>query len=188
MSKAFVKESDSEADLPYEPPAIPAGIKNYMTPQGHRQMQDELHQLLRVERTKVVEAVTWAAGNGDRSENGDYIYGKRRLREIDRCIRFLSTRLESAEVVDPTQQKKLDQVFFGASVTYANERGNVKTITIVGIDETDLSRGQVSWVSPVARALMKARQGDIVEVRAPSGVEHIEVLEIRYGGVRGETQ
>ena len=137
---------------------------------------------MRVERPKVVVAV----GNGDRSENGDYIYGKRRLREIDRCIRFLSTRLESAEVVDPTQQKKLDQVFFGASVTYANERGNVKTITIVGVDEADFSRGQVSWVSPVARALMKAHQGDIVEVRAPSGLEHIEVLEIRYGGVRGE--
>jgi transcription elongation factor GreB len=132
-------------------------------------MQDELHQLLRVERLKVVEAVTWAAGNGDRSENGDYIYGKCRLREIDRRIRFLSARLESAEVVDPKQQKKLDQVFFGASVTYANERENVKTTTIVGIDEADLSRGQVSWVSPVARALMKAREGDIVEVRAPSG-------------------
>ena len=162
MSKAFVKDSDSEADLPYEPPALPGGIKNYMTPRGHRQMQDELHQLLRVERPKVVETVAWAAGNGDRSENGDYIYGKRRLREIDRRIRFLSTRLESAEVVDPKQQKKLDQVIFGASVTYANERGYVKTITIVGIDEADLSRGQVSWVSPVARALMKAQEGDIV--------------------------
>ena len=142
---------------------------------------------LRVERPKVVEAVTWAARNGDRSENGDCIYGKR-LREIDRRSRFLSTRLESAEVVDPKQQKKLDQVFFGASVTYANERGNVKTITIVGIDEADLSRGQVSWVSPVARALMKAHEGDIVDVHAPSGVEQIEVLEIRYGGARGETQ
>ena len=174
MSKAFVKEPDSESDLPYEPPAIPAGIKNYMTPQGHRHMKDELHQLLRVERPKVVETVAWAAGNGDRSENGDYIYGKRRLREIDRRIRFLSTRLESAEVVDPKQQKKLDQVFFGASVTYADGRGNVKTIRIVGIDEADLSHGQVSWVSPVARA--------------PSGVEQIEVLEIRYGGARGETE
>src|SRR6516165_1965971 len=151
MSKAFVKEPDNEADLPYEPPAIPAGIKNYMTAQGHRHMQDELHQLLRVERPKVVETVAWAAGNGDRSENGDYIYGKLRLREIDRRIRFLSTRLESAEVVDPKQQKKLDQVFFGATVTYADGRGNIKTIAIVGIDEADLSRGQVSWVSPVAR-------------------------------------
>ena len=151
-------------------------------------MQDELHQLLRVERLKVVKAVTWAVGNGNRSENGNYIYGKCHLREIDRRIRFLSTRLESAEVVDPKQQKKLDQVFFGASVTYANERGNVKTITIVGIDEADLSRGQVGWVSPVARALMKAHQGDIVEVRAPSGVEHIELLETRYGGIRGDTE
>ena len=188
MSKAFVKDLDSEADLPYEPPALPAGIKNYMTPQGHRQMRDELHQLLRVERPKVVETVAWAAGNGDRSENGDYVYGRRRLHEIDRRIRFLSTRLESAQVVDPTQQKKLDQVFFGATVTYADGRGNVKTITIVGIDEADLGRGQVSWVSPVARALMKAREGDIVDVRAPSGVEQIEVLEICYGGARGEAE
>ena len=176
-----------ERPAQHEPPVIPAGIKNYMTLQSHRHMQDELHQLLRVERPKVVETVAWAAGNGDRSENGDYIYGKRRLREIDRRIRFLSTRLESAEVVDPKQQKKLDQVFFGASVTYADGRGNVKTIRIVGIDEADLSRGQVSWVSPVARALMKAREGDTVEVRAPSGMEQIEVLEIRYGGARGET-
>jgi len=187
MSKAFVKDPDNEVDPPYEPPAIPTGIKNYMTPQGHRHMQDELHQLLRVERQKMVETVAWAAGNGDRSENGDYIYGKRRLREIDRRIRFLSKRLESAEVVDPKQQKKLDQIFFGATVTYADGRGNAKTITIVGIDEADLSRGQVSWQSPVARALMKAHEGDIVDVRAPSGVEEIEVLEIRYGDVRGET-
>ena len=188
MSKAFVKEPDHEADLPYEPPAIPAGIKNYMTPRGHRHMQDELHQLLQVDRPKVVETVAWAAGNGDRSENGDYIYGKYRLREINRRIRFLSRRLESAEVVDPKQQKKLDQVFFGATVTYADGRGTEKTITIVGIDEADLSRGQVSWVSPVARALMKAREGDIVDVRAPSGVEQIEVLEIRYVGARGEAE
>src|SRR5271170_643966 len=123
MSKAFVKESDDEADLPDEPPAVPVDFKNYMTPQGYRQMQDELRQLLRVERPKVVETVAWAAGNGDRSENGDYIYGKRRLREIDRRIRFLTKRLESAEVVDPTQQKNRDRVFFGATVTYANEEG-----------------------------------------------------------------
>src|SRR5215468_2591924 len=174
MSKAFVKEPDSEADLPYEPPAIPAGIKNYMTPQGYRHMQDELHQLLRVERPKVVETVAWAAGNGDRSENGDYIYGKHRLREVDRRIRFLSKRLERAEVVDPNQQKKLDQVFFGATVTYATGRVTEMTITIVGVDEADLDRGQVSWLSPVARALMKAHQGDIVELRAPAGVEQIE--------------
>jgi transcription elongation factor GreB len=136
----------------------------------------------------VVKTAAWAAGNGDRSENGDYIYGKLRLREIDRRIRFLSTRLESAEVVDPKQQKKLDQVFFGASVICANDRGNVKTVTIVGIDEADLSRGQVSWMSPVVRALMKAHEGDIVEVRAPSGVEQIEVLQIRYAGARGEAE
>ena len=188
MSKAFVKETDSEADLPYEPPAIPAGIKNYMTPQGYRHMQDELHQLLRVARPKVVDTVAWAAENGDRSENGDYIYGKLRLRQIDRRIRFLSTRLESAEVVNPIQQKKLDQVFFGATVTYADGRGNEKTITIVGIDEADLSRGQVSWVSPVARALMKAQEGDIVDVRAPSGVEQIEVLKVHYGVARGQSE
>jgi transcription elongation factor GreB len=188
MSKAFAKEPDSEADLPYEPPVIPAGIKNNMTPQGHRHMQDELHHLLRVERPKVMETAAWAAANGDRSENGGYIYGKRRLREIDRRIRLLSTGLESAEVVDPKQQKKLDQVFFGATVTYAEGRENEKTITIVGIDEADLSRGQVSWVSPVARALMRAHDGNIVDVRAPSGVEQIEVLEIRYGGARGETE
>jgi len=181
MSKAFVKETDDEADLPDERPAIPAGVKNYMTPEGHRLMQDELRQLLRVERPKVVETVAWAAGNGDRSENGDYIYGKRRLHEIDRRIRFLSRRLEVAEVVDPNQQKKRDQVFFGATVTYANGRGTEMTITIVGVDEADLDRGQVSWLSPVARALMKAYEGDIVELRAPAGVEQIEVLAIRYG-------
>jgi transcription elongation factor GreB len=180
MSKAFVRESEDEADLPDEPAAVPAGFKNYMTPQGHRYLQEELHQLLRVERPKVVETVAWAAGNGDRSENGDYIYGKRRLREIDRRIRFLSRRLEGAEVVDPQQQKRRDQVFFGATVTYAGEDGSETTVTIVGIDEADFARGQVSWVSPVARALMKAREGDIVELRAPAGVEQLEVLSIRY--------
>jgi transcription elongation factor GreB len=144
-------------------------------------MQDELRQLLRVERPKVVETVARAAGNGDRSENGDYIYGKRRLPEIDRRIRFLSKRLERAEVVDPNQQKKLDQVFFGATVTYATGRGTKMTITIVGVNEADLNCGQVSWLSPVARALMKAHQGDIVELRAPAGIEQIEVLAIRYG-------
>ena len=181
MSKAFVKETDDEADLPDERPAIPPGIKNYMTPEGHRHMQKELRQLLRVERPKMVETVAWAAGNGDRSENGDYIYGKRRLREIDRRIRFLSKRLEHAEVVDPNQQKKLDQVFFGATVTYATGRGTEMTVTIVGVDEADFDRGQVSWLSPIARALMKAREGDIVELHAPAGIEQIEVLAIRYG-------
>jgi transcription elongation factor GreB len=186
MSKAFVRESDEEEDRSEQSHAVPIGFKNYITPRGHRQLQEELRALLRVERPKVVDVVSWAAGNGDRSENGDYIYGKRRLREIDRRIRFLSKRLEIAEVVDPTQQKNLDQVFFGATVTYADERGTQKTITIIGVDQADLDRGQVSWVSPIARALMKARAGDIVEHRTPAGIQQIEVLDIRYSGCNAE--
>ncbi len=185
MSKAFVKETEDEADPPDEPAAIPIGVKNYMTPQGCRRLEDERRRLW-IERAQVVETVAWAAGNGDRSENGDYIYGKRRLHEIDRRIRFLTKRLEHAEVVDPRQQKNRDQVFFGATVTYANERGIEARVTIVGIDEADLARGQISWISPVARALMKARQGDLVELRAPSGTEEIEVLAIRYADADGE--
>jgi transcription elongation factor GreB len=188
MSKASVRESDEEEDRPEEPHVLPVGFKNYITPQGHRQLQEELRTLLRVERPKVVDVVSWAAGNGDRSENGDYIYGKRRLREIDRRIRFLSKRLEIAQVVDPTQQKNLDQVFFGATVTYAHERGTEITITIVGIDEADLDRGQVSWISPIARALMKAREGEILELRTPAGTQHIEVLDIRYGSSAADQQ
>ena len=180
MSKAFVKETDDEPEVIVEAPVIPAGVKNYMTPDGHRQMQQELRRLAREERPKVVEVVAWAAGNGDRSENGDYIYGKKRLREIDSRIRFLTKRLESAEVVDPRQQKNHNQVFFGATVTYADRRGAEKTVTIVGIDEADLDRRQVSWISPIARALMKAYEGDVVELRTPSGIEPIEVIEIRY--------
>jgi transcription elongation factor GreB len=184
MSKAFVKETAEEADAA-EPsdgaPALPRGVKNYMTPRGFRRLQDELRLLLREERPKVVETVAWAAGNGDRSENGDYIYGKRRLREIDRRLRFLTKRLESAEIVDPRRQVRRDQVFFGATVTFAGARGGETTVTIVGVDEADLARGEVSWLSPIARALLKAREGDIVELRAPSGSEMIEVLEIRYG-------
>ncbi|MGH7047824.1 MAG: transcription elongation factor GreB [Stellaceae bacterium] len=181
MSKAFVKEAEDGIDPPAdEAPALPAGFRNYMTPAGHRQLEEEQHRLLRIERPRVVETVAWAAGNGDRSENGDYIYGKQRLREIDRRIRFLTKRLESAEIVDPAQQKNRDQVFFGATVTYANERGAEITVTIVGIDEADLSRSQVSWVSPIARALIRAREGDTVELRAPSGIEEIEVVSIRY--------
>jgi transcription elongation factor GreB len=180
MSKAFVKETEDEPDATVEAPALPAGLKNYMTPGGHRRIQDELRTLMREERPKIVEVVAWAAGNGDRSENGDYIYGKKRLREIDNRIRFLTKRLEAAEVVDPRQQKNRDQVFFGATVTYADRRGTEKTVTIVGIDETDLDRGQVSWISPIARALMKAREGDVVELRTPGGIEPIEVIEIRY--------
>ena len=184
MSKAFVKERDGDEPddaVDVAAPAIPAGVKNYMTPEGYRRMQDELRRLARDERPKVVETVAWAAGNGDRSENGDYLYGKKRLREIDRRIRFLSKRLETALVVDPAAQKNRDQVFFGATVTYANGAGAEKTVTIVGIDEADLDQGRVSWISPVARALLKAQEGDLVELRTPSGIERIEVLEIRYG-------
>jgi transcription elongation factor GreB len=181
MSKAFVKETDDEAAEPADDaPAIPAGVKNYMTPAGHARMQQELRRLTREERPKTVEIVAWAAGNGDRSENGDYIYGKQRLREIDRRIRFLTKRLEAAEVVDPARQSRRDQVFFGATVTYADPQGSERTVTIVGIDEADLDHGQVSWISPIARALLKAHAGDVVELRTPTGSEPIEVLEIRY--------
>ena len=151
-----------------------------MTPTGFRRMQDELNELLRVERPNVVETVAWAAGNGDRSENGDYIYGKKRLREIDRRIRFLSRRLETAEIVDPARQQHLEQVFFGATVTYAEADGAERTVTLVGVDEADMARNQVSWRAPIARALMKARAGDTVELRTPAGLQPLEILEIRY--------
>ncbi len=180
MSKAFTKETDSEDDAPEEADTLPSGVKNYITPPGYQHLQDELRQLLRVERPKVVEVVAWAAGNGDRSENGDYIYGKRRLREIDRRIRFLTKRIEIAQVVDPAQQKNTDQVFFGATVTYADPAGVERTIRIVGIDEADLDKGCVSWISPIARALLKSREGDTVDLRTPHGVEQIEVVAIRY--------
>ncbi|WP_448206720.1 transcription elongation factor GreB [Azospirillum sp. sgz302134] len=184
MSKAFTRENDSAAnnadDEADDLPPLPKGTKNYMTPAGFQRMQEELRHLLRVERPKVVEVVSWAAGNGDRSENGDYIYGKKRLREIDRRIRFLNKRLESAEVVDASQQKNRDRVFFGATVTYAREDGAENTITIVGADEVDLDRGHVSWISPIARALLKAQEGDVVDLRTPAGVEQIEVIEVRY--------
>ncbi|HEX6979786.1 MAG TPA: transcription elongation factor GreB [Alphaproteobacteria bacterium] len=188
MSKAFVRNDDNDADddLADDSPALPAGVKNYMTPAGFRRLRDELQHLVRVERPKVVETVAWAAGNGDRSENGDYIYGKRRLREIDRRIRFLTKRLEIAEVVDPARQKHLDQVFFGATVTYANAEGVEMTVKLVGVDEADFARRQVSWVSPIGRALMKARVGDTVTVRTPSGPEEIEVVAIRYEQDEGE--
>ncbi|WP_207459866.1 transcription elongation factor GreB [Azospirillum sp. SYSU D00513] len=182
MSKAFTKESDNDADddLPEGAQPLPKGAKNYITPQGFQRLQDELRNLLRVERPKVVEVVSWAAGNGDRSENGDYIYGKKRLREIDRRIRFLTKRLEIAQVVDPAEQKTRDRVFFGATVTYAREDGAENTITIVGVDEVDIDRNQVSWVSPIARALLKAQEGDLVDLRTPAGPEQIEVIAIRY--------
>ena len=182
MSKAFTKESDDapDDDGPDDGPALPAGQPNYITPAGLKRLQDELQNLLRVERPKIVEIVSWAAGNGDRSENGDYLYGKKRLREIDRRVRFLGKRLEIARVVDPAAQKNRDQVFFGATVTYANEDDSEKTVTIRGVDEADLSRGEVSWISPVARALLKARVGDTVELRTPAGPTTIEVVRIEY--------
>ena len=182
MSKAFTKESDGDGDDDLKGAvALPPGTRNYITPAGFQRLQDELKHLRRVERPKVVETVAWAAGNGDRSENGDYIYGKKRLREIDRRLRFLTKRLEIAEVVDPAQQKRRDEVFFGATVTYADARDQERTVRIVGVDEARHDRGEVSWVSPVARALLKAREGDVVEVRTPGGVESIELVKIEYG-------
>jgi transcription elongation factor GreB len=170
----------SDEDAPDDSSALPAGAKNYVTPLGFQRLRDELQRLMRVERPKVVDIVAWAAGNGDRSENGDYIYGKRRLREIDGRIRFLSKRLDIAEIVDPARQQKQDQVFFGATVTYVDPRGAEKTVTIVGVDEADLDEGKVSWASPLAKAMARARAGDAVELRTPGGVELIEVLKIHY--------
>jgi transcription elongation factor GreB len=182
MSKAFTKETDADEDddPPDDGAALPLGTKNYMTPRGFAMLREEYRTLLRVERPKVVEVVSWAAGNGDRSENGDYIYGKKRLREIDRRVRFLSKRLEAAEVVDPGQRTNFDQVFFGATVTYVTQDDREHTITIVGIDEADVDKAEVSWISPIARALLKARVGDSVDIRTPAGPETIEVLSIAY--------
>jgi transcription elongation factor GreB len=183
MNKAFTRESDApeedDDELPGQPP-LPAGTRNYMTPQGYARLRAELMTLLDVERPKVVETVSWAAKNGDRSENGDYLYGKKRLREIDRRIRFLTKRLDIAEVADPSAHHGSDQIFFGATVTYANTRGEERTITIKGIDEADSLQGEVSWISPIARALLKAREGDEIQLATPGGVEKLEVLEVRY--------
>ncbi|SNS27879.1 transcription elongation factor GreB [Noviherbaspirillum humi] len=181
MNKAFVKEGDGDDD-DLESPAIqiPAGSKNYITPQGHQRLKDELLHLIDVERPEVVRIVSWAASNGDRSENGDYIYGKRRLREIDRRIRFLTKRLDLAEVVDPSVHHGSDQVFFGATVAYENSAGEEHEITIVGIDELDPLNGKISWIAPVARALTKAREGDTVTLRTPSGVDELTILKVSY--------
>ena len=182
MNKAFVKESSDadDDDLDTAQPAMPAGAKNYITPAGHKRLRDELLHLIDEARPEVVRLVSWAASNGDRSENGDYIYGKRRLREIDRRIRFLTKRLDLAEVVDSSRQESVDQVFFGATVDYAGEDGETHTVTIVGVDEVDLDRGHVSWISPVARALLKARIGDTVTLHTPAGAVPIDVLDVRY--------
>jgi len=180
MSKAFVKESDGDDDDEVEAPAVPAGTRNYITPTGHKRLKDELLQLIDRERPEVVRTVAWAASNGDRSENGDYIYGKKRLREIDRRIRFLTKRLDIAEVVDPAVHHGNDQVFFGATVRFASDHGEERTIRILGVDEAESARGEVSWVAPIARALLKARVGDEVRLVTPRGVETIEVLEVSY--------
>jgi len=181
MNKAFVKETDNEEDDgDIAMPSIPTGTKNYMTPQGHQHLKDELLRLIDVERPEVVSIVSWAASNGDRSENGDYIYGKRRLREIDRRIRFLTKRLDNAEVVDPTVHHGSDQIFFGATVKYENQAGQEFTVTIVGIDELDPLNGKISWISPVARALTKAREGDSVMLQTPVGLDELVILEVSY--------
>jgi len=181
MNKAFVKESDDADDeLEAALPAIPPGTKNYITPAGYQRIKDELLRLIDVERPEVVRIVHWAASNGDRSENGDYIYGKRRLREIDRRIRFLTKRLDLAEVVDPSAHHGGDQVFFGATVTYVNQAGEQHRVTIVGIDELDPLNGKISWISPVARALTKAREGDVVALRTPIGMDELEILAVEY--------
>jgi transcription elongation factor GreB len=182
MSKAVTEEIDSgEDDADADPAdALPPETKNYVTLSGHAALRDELRRLLQDERPKVVETVRWAASNGDRSENADYTYGKRRLREIDRRVHYLTKRLDSAVLVDPKQQQRLTQVFFGATVSYAKADGSAHAVTLVGLDEADFSRGLISWLSPLAQALMKARVGDTVQVRTPIGIEEIEVISLRY--------
>ena len=180
MSKAFTKESDADDEDELQLPALPAGGKNYITPTGYATMRAELLDLIDTERPKIVEVVHWAASNGDRSENGDYLYGKKRLREIDRRIRFLTKRLEIAEITEPSLHFGGEQVFFGATVTYADPSGLERSVRIVGIDEADSARGEVSWVSPIARTLLKARVGDTLTLLTPQGPVEIEVLAVDY--------
>ncbi len=183
MNKAFVKENDNDDDdddLGPEAVPLPAGTKNYITRQGYDRLRAEYEHLINVERPEVVQVVSWAASNGDRSENGDYLYGKKRLREIDRRMRFLTKRLEIAEVVDPALQPNRDRVFFGATVVYSDKAGEEFRVTIVGVDEAEPLQGRISWISPVARALIKAHEGDTVVLRTPAGVDELDVLEISY--------
>ncbi len=181
MNKAFMRESEGDDDEELEPSLkLPAGTRNYITPAGHDRLKSELEHLVKRERPHVVEIVSWAASNGDRSENGDYIYGKRRLREIDRRIRFLTKRLDVAEVIDPLRQGDNDQIFFGATVTIADMSGVTNTYTIVGVDETDVSKGRISWISPLARALIKSREGDSIRFQSPVGIREIDILEVHY--------
>lgn len=192
MSKAFTRESEPD-DLDEEGngdalPSLPSGAKNYITPEGHKRLMDEFLWLMNRERPQVTATVSWAAANGDRSENADYIYGKKRLREIDRRIRFLTRRLDMAEIIDPsTPREDETRIFFGATVTYANEKGEEKTVSIVGVNEIDTTRGYISWVSPLARTLIKARKGDVVTLHAPGGTEELEILEVRYQAIPMES-
>jgi len=183
VNKAFVKESSNEEDedAPVAGPApLPAGVRNYLTPQGYKRLREELMNLLDAERPRMVETVSWAAKNGDRSENGDYLYGKKRLREIDRRIRFLTQRLDIAVVADPALHHGSTQIFFGATVTYLNAQSVERTITIKGVDEADNLAGEVSWISPIARAMLKAHEGDEVLLQTPAGSERIEIVAVRY--------
>jgi transcription elongation factor GreB len=182
MSKAFTKETDNDDDddLGSEAAALPAGVKNYITVDGYQRLRDELKHLMMQERPSVVQIVSWAASNGDRSENGDYLYGKKRLREIDRRMRFLTKRLEIAEVVDPREQPNKDQVFFGATVVYSDKQGEEFRVTIVGVDEAEPLNGRISWISPVARALNQARAGDTVTLRTPAGLDELDILDVIY--------
>ena len=188
MSKAFTRESEPD-DLDEEGngdalPSLPSATKNYITPQGHKRLMDEFLWLMNRERPQVTATVSWAAANGDRSENADYIYGKKRLREIDRRIRFLTRRLDMAEIIDPSMPREDEtRIFFGATVTYANEKGEEKTVSIVGVNEIDTTRGYISWISPLARTLIKAREGDVVTLHAPGGTEELEILEVRYQAI-----
>lgn len=184
MSKAFTKESEDSDEDELEPSLkLPPGTKNYITPAGYQRLRDELEHLWKVERPALVQTVAWAASNGDRSENGDYIYGKKRLREIDRRIRFLSKRMDHAEVVDPALRGDCDQVFFSATVTVSGRDGSEKTFSIVGVDEANPARGLISWVSPLARALLKARRDDVVVMQVPGGREELEILEVSYRAI-----
>jgi transcription elongation factor GreB len=180
MSKAFTRETDADDDEDPVAPPLPSGSRNYITPAGYQRLRAELLDLIDNERPRIVDTVHWAASNGDRSENGDYLYGKKRLREIDRRIRFLTKRLEIADITDPSVHHGTDQVYFGATVTYSESDGIERTITILGIDEADSARQQVSWISPIARALLKAREGDVVKLVTPAGLQEIDVIAVAY--------
>jgi transcription elongation factor GreB len=180
MSKAFTRERDSDDEELELSSQLPAGVKNYITPGGYRKLQEELDHLWKVERPELVKTITWAASNGDRSENGDYIYGKKRLREIDRRVRFLRKRLELAEVVDPAQRGDCSQVFFGATVTVCDTDGCESTYSIVGVDEANVAGGRISWVSPLARALLKLSEGEVAMLRTPTGINELEVISVVY--------